>query len=200
VAGPDLRAYVREPIHRVTLRGRALRPWRVRRFRSFGEGSVIDRPAWILGPHMIDVGSGVLIMRGAWIAAEHNTWSSAKPAIVIGDRVMVRAQCTISASERILIEPDVLIAGSCTIIDSDHTHGPSPQPVDNPRVSAPIHIGRGTWLAERVTVLRGTRIGRHCTIGAGSVVKGEIPDFSIAVGSPARVVGQVDPAAPLARD
>jgi acetyltransferase-like isoleucine patch superfamily enzyme len=197
VGAADLRAYVREPVRRVALRGRVLRPWRVRRFRSFGEGSVIDRPAWILGPHMIEVGRGVLIMRGAWLAAEHNTWSSPEPAIVLGDRVMVRANCTISASERIVIESDVLMAGSCTIIDSDHTHGPSPQPVDNPRITEPIHIGRGTWLAERVTVLRGARIGRHCTIGAGSVVKGEIPDFSIAVGAPARVVGRVEAAPPL---
>jgi acetyltransferase-like isoleucine patch superfamily enzyme len=61
----------------------------------------------------------------------------------------------------------------------------------NPVVTEPIHIGRGTWVAERVAVLKGARIGRCCIIGANSVVKGEIPDFSIAVGAPAKVVGQV---------
>ena len=52
-------------------------------------------------------------------------------------------------------------------------------------------IGRGTWLAERVAVLRGSSIGRCCIVGANSVVRGELPDYSIAVGAPARVVGEV---------
>jgi acetyltransferase-like isoleucine patch superfamily enzyme len=39
-----------------------------------------------------------------------------------------------------------------------------------------------------VTILRGTIIGRGCVLGAHAVVKGDIPDYSIAVGSPARVV------------
>jgi acetyltransferase-like isoleucine patch superfamily enzyme len=62
----------------------------------------------------------------------------------------------------------------------------------NPLETSPIRIGRGTWIAERVAVLRGADIGRCCIIGANSVVKGTIPDYSIAVGSPARVVGRVD--------
>jgi acetyltransferase-like isoleucine patch superfamily enzyme len=59
-------------------------------------------------------------------------------------------------------------------------------------VTAPIRIGRGTWIAERVAVLKGANIGRCCIIGAHSVVRGEIPDYSIAVGAPARVVGTVE--------
>jgi len=42
-------------------------------------------------------------------------------------------------------------------------------------------------------VLPGARIGAHVVIGAGSVVTGEIPDFSVAVGVPARVVRRYDP-------
>ena len=40
----------------------------------------------------------------------------------------------------------------------------------------------------KVTVLRDTRVGRGCVLGAHAVVKGDIPDYSIAVGAPARVV------------
>jgi acetyltransferase-like isoleucine patch superfamily enzyme len=47
-------------------------------------------------------------------------------------------------------------------------------------------------------VLPGARIGRHVVIGAGSVVTGVIPDFSVAVGVPARVVRRYDPADPAA--
>jgi acetyltransferase-like isoleucine patch superfamily enzyme len=59
----------------------------------------------------------------------------------------------------------------------------------NPLRTAPIRVGRGTWIGERVGVLAGARIGKFCIIGANSVVRDEIPDFSIAVGAPARVVG-----------
>ena len=55
-------------------------------------------------------------------------------------------------------------------------------------MKAPVRIGPDTWVATKVTVLRGTSVGRGCVLGAHAVVKGEIPDFSIAVGSPAKVV------------
>jgi acetyltransferase-like isoleucine patch superfamily enzyme len=50
-----------------------------------------------------------------------------------------------------------------------------------PLATSPIRIGRGTWIGER------------CIIGANSVVRGRIPDNSIAVGAPARVVGTTEP-------
>jgi acetyltransferase-like isoleucine patch superfamily enzyme len=59
----------------------------------------------------------------------------------------------------------------------------------NPVVTGPISVGEGTWIGERCAILRGADIGRCCIIGANSVVRGEIPDYSIAVGAPARVVG-----------
>jgi acetyltransferase-like isoleucine patch superfamily enzyme len=111
----------------------------------------------------------------------------------VGDRVGIRPYCMISASERIVIEDDVIIGAFSSVIDSDHTYSMGrPNVMHNPVETAPVRIGRGTWLAERVAVLKGADIGRCCIIGANSVVRGEIPDYSIAVGSPARVVGQVE--------
>ena len=52
----------------------------------------------------------------------------------------------------------------------------------------PVTIGAGSWLGHGTVVLPGSRIGRHVTIGANSVVSGDIPDYSVAVGSPARVI------------
>jgi acetyltransferase-like isoleucine patch superfamily enzyme len=51
-----------------------------------------------------------------------------------------------------------------------------------------VRIGPDTWIGTKVSVLRGTRIGRGCVLGAHAVVRGDIPDYMIAVGSPARVV------------
>jgi acetyltransferase-like isoleucine patch superfamily enzyme len=112
--------------------------------------------------------------------------------LTIGDRVGIRPYCMISASESIVIEDDVIIGAFSSLIDSDHTFAEGrPNVMHNSVATGPIRIGRGSWLAERVAVLRGASIGRCCIVGANSVVRGEIPDYSIAVGAPAKVVGEV---------
>jgi acetyltransferase-like isoleucine patch superfamily enzyme len=55
-------------------------------------------------------------------------------------------------------------------------------------VKGPVRIGPDTWIATKVTILRNTTIGRGCVLGSHAVVKGDIPDYSIAVGAPAKVV------------
>jgi hypothetical protein len=56
------------------------------------------------------------------------------------------------------------------------------QPGTWPRVT----IGRDSWIGDRAVVL--ADVGRHCVIGAGSVVTRPLPDYAIAVGVPAKVV------------
>jgi acetyltransferase-like isoleucine patch superfamily enzyme len=181
-----------EPHRRVQLRGRVLAPWWRRRFASFGDGSILHRPQWLVGAHKVAIGDRVLIFQGAWIAAEKDSWASEGPAITIGDDVAINRGVMISAAQRIVIGDGVLMAAGVTIIDCDHTmDGPHLNPAYNPLVSAPIHIGRGTWLGQNATVLRGSTIGERCVVAAGAIVRGDIPDGSIAAGVPARVVGQV---------
>lgn len=56
-----------------------------------------------------------------------------------------------------------------------------------------VSIGDDCWIGGNVTIMPGVTIGKGCTIGAGSVVTKDIPDFSVAIGSPAKVVKKVDP-------
>jgi carbonic anhydrase/acetyltransferase-like protein (isoleucine patch superfamily) len=51
-----------------------------------------------------------------------------------------------------------------------------------------VRIGPDCWIGVKVSVLRGTRVGRGSVLGAHAVVRGDIPEYSIAVGAPARVV------------
>ncbi|HEV3229130.1 MAG TPA: acyltransferase [Solirubrobacteraceae bacterium] len=188
-----LASYVRQPMRRVALRGRLMEPYRRRRFHSFGAGSIVHKPAWLLGSHQIAVGAGSLVLPGTWLSVETPAWEQPPPVLRIGDRVGIGSYCMISAAESIVIEDDVIIAALCSVIDSDHTFALGrPNVMHNPIETEPVRIGRGTWLAERVAVLKGSNIGRCCIIGANSVVRGEIPDYSIAVGAPARVVGTVE--------
>ena len=52
----------------------------------------------------------------------------------------------------------------------------------------PISVGNGSFIGAGVSLLPGTNIGKNCIIGAGSVVKGIIPDNSIVIGNPAKVI------------
>lgn len=188
-----LRDLVDEPLVRVSLVARALEPYRRLRFAEFGAGSIVHRPAWLYGTRSMALGEGVLVMPGAWLAVERVAWSSPTPVLRLGDRVGIRANCTLSAAASIVIEDDVVLGGSVTVVDSDHTwRNGHPNVLHNPVDAAPIRIGRGTWVGDHSTILRGTTIGELCVIGANSVVRGDIPDRSIAVGSPARVVGTND--------
>lgn len=190
-----MRQLVDEPARRAQLRGRLWAPWRQRRFGAFGAHSIVDRPTWIYRPHLIAIGARTVILRGAWLAVEKPAWDRDAPVIVIGDGVWMRPGCTVSASAGVVIEDDVVLAGGCTVVDSDHQHrhgdraGGPRSVLQSASRAEPIRIGRGSWLGEHACVVRGATIGEHCSIGANSVVVGDIPDHSIAVGAPARVVG-----------
>ncbi len=57
----------------------------------------------------------------------------------------------------------------------------------------PVMIGDNCYLGYGAIVVPGVIIGDNCVIGAGAVVTSDIPSNSIAVGNPARVIGQRDP-------
>lgn len=182
-----------EPMYRAAVRAGLMRPYRLHQFAQFGHRSIVHKPAWLYGTHKIAVGDRVVILAGAWLSAERVTWGHPDPSILIGDGTVIRPWVTISASTRIEIGDDVVFGAGCSIVDSDHTwRANNPSVLHNPASTSPIRIGHGTWLGDRVTVLQGSTIGARCAIGAHSVVRGEVPDGSVAVGSPARVVGRSD--------
>jgi len=183
---------VRYPLRRAALRARLTRPYWKRRFYSFGENAIVHKPGWIFGARQVAIGSNSVILGGCYLSVEKPAWGLPPPVLRIGDRVGIRPYCMISASESIVIEDDVIIGAFSSVIDSDHTFAQgNPNVMHNSVSPAPIRIGRGTWIAERVAVLRGSSIGRCCIVGANSVVRGDLPDYAIAAGAPARIVGRV---------
>jgi maltose O-acetyltransferase len=55
-----------------------------------------------------------------------------------------------------------------------------------------IRIGNDVWLGANVTVLPGVTIGNNVVVGAGAVVSKDIPDNSLALGVPARIVRKLE--------
>lgn len=107
--------------------------------------------------------------------------------IRIGERSFINYNCTILDGAFVTIGDDVKIGPNCQIYTPQH-----PQHYLQRRgtreTSYPVTIGDDTWLGGGVVVCPGVTIGKRCIIGAGSVVTRDIPDDSMAVGVPARVI------------
>ena len=161
-----------------------------RGFAAFGSSSRILLPTRISGAQHISVGDGVLIGAGSWLIVPEQ--ASPGPNIVIGNRVRMN-QTSISGVDRVEIEDGVALARGCYI--SDHSHGfddPDAFIRDQPlsRV-APVRIRRGAWLGHNCVVLPGITIGAGAVIGANSVVTTDIPDRTVAAGTPARILREL---------
>lgn len=106
----------------------------------------------------------------------------------IGDGTYINYGTNISSTCAVSIGRNCLI-GQYTIIMDDDYHAEDDHSLPGQR--APVVIEDDVWLGARVIVLRGSKIGHGAVIGANSVVKGEIPPYTLAAGSPARVIREL---------
>src|SRR5699024_8268820 len=120
---------------------------------------------------------------------DKNTRRGHEGSLRFGDKVVLGRDNVINAYRDIELGDSVLMADWCYIVDFDHKMDDIRLPIkDQGIVKSPVRIGPDTWVAAKVTVQRGSTIGRGCVLGSHAVVRGDVPDFSIAVGAPARVV------------
>jgi acetyltransferase-like isoleucine patch superfamily enzyme len=91
----------------------------------------------------------------------------------------------------VALGPDALLAAYCYLIGGDHDFSDPTQPVlAQERRSQGITVGAGAWLGAGAKVLDGVSVGDRAIVGAGAVVREAVPSGSIAVGIPAKVIGQ----------
>lgn len=157
-------------------------------FAEFGRNSVIQPPVRLGGEGRISVGSGVMVGRGSWLQVLDG--DSDEVAIEIGDGTSIVGHCVLSAARSIRLGRNVLIARNAYVSDHSHAFEDSARPVMHQGVTgvAPVAIDDGAWLGENVVVGPGVRIGKGAVVGANAVVLSDVPDHSVAVGAPARVV------------
>ncbi|MGH3321722.1 MAG: acyltransferase [Streptosporangiaceae bacterium] len=107
----------------------------------------------------------------------------------IGDRCVFGGNDTVNAYLDVEFGESVLVADGVYVCDFDHGMADIHVPIkDQGIVKSPVRVGPGVWLGNRVTVTRGVAIGRGCAVGAHAVVAHDLPEYSVAVGVPARVV------------
>jgi len=165
---------------------------RGRRFGAFGPGSIICfPPATIMNERYIRIGSGTVIGPDVVLSAGMVPGQRCvtDPVVRIGDRCLIGRGSGIVGHLAIDIGDDVWTGHYVYITDQNHGYDDPRLPISKQsQPERPVIIGDGSWLGHGTVVLPGAHIGRHVVIGANSVVTGEIPDYSIAVGAPARVV------------
>ena len=157
------------------------------RFKSFDKKSYLHSPLKIDGIENIEIGNNVFIAYKTWLAAMPLTGE--KSRLIIEDGVHLGNFNHIYATESITIRKEVLTADKVYI--SDNLHGY--EDINTPIIKQPIvqkkevEIGGGSWLGENVCVI-GASIGKHCVVGANSVVTKDIPDYCVIVGAPAKII------------
>lgn len=111
--------------------------------------------------------------------------------IFVGDNFYANFGCVILDVNKVTIGNNVMFAPSVHVFTATHPTDPF---VRNSglELGLPITIGDNVWIGGNSTINPGVTIGNNCVIGSGSVVTHDIPDNSIAVGNPCRVIKSID--------
>jgi acetyltransferase-like isoleucine patch superfamily enzyme len=137
----------------------------------------------------ITIGSNVFIGRNTILSCKNGD-------IVVEDGANIGFNCELFSASRVRVGKGTLLAAYCYLIGGDHDFSdPSVSVLDQKRTSAGVDVGEGAWLGAGAKVLDGVRIGDRAVIGAGAVVRQSVDGGAIAVGVPAKVIGQRDGAA-----
>ena len=130
----------------------------------------------------IRIGNGVFIGRNTILSCKNGD-------IVIGDAANIGFNCEIFSASRVRVGKSVLMAAYTYLVGGDHLYDRVDIPVlEQGRTARGIDVDDNVWLGTHVVVTDGSHVGRDAIIGAGAVVVGEIPEFSIAAGIPAKVM------------
>jgi acetyltransferase-like isoleucine patch superfamily enzyme len=159
---------------------RALSPF----FARFGRHVRIVLPLRIWGAKFVILADKVTLQYGAYVAVLpiHDE----PPVLRIGHGTQIGNYSHIICTRLIDIGEKVLIADRVFIADNSHEYRDADRPVleQGLRQLPDVYIGDGSWIGENVSIV-GCRVGRHCVLGANSVVTRDIPDYCVAAGAPA---------------
>lgn len=168
-----------------------------RQFLRFGTGSLIMwKPTTIFNERYISIGNDTLIGPGVALSAGMVPGQECltSPVVTIGDRCLIGKGSGIVGHFSITIGNDVWTGHHVYITDQNHGYTDVNIPISQQsQPERPVSIGDGSWLGHGSIVLPGVTIGEHVVVGANSVVTHDIPAYSVAVGSPARVIRRYNP-------
>jgi len=144
-------------------------------------------PKYILTKFGAKIGEGTVVYPHIFIHAAKNDYSN----LVVGKNCRILRDCFLDLTDRIELCDTAHIGIRVSII----THlnvGDSRLKDVYPTVSGCVKIGKGTVTTAGAIILHGVTLGEYCIIGAGSVVSTEVPDYSVVVGNPGRIIKKIE--------
>ncbi|MDP9228104.1 MAG: acyltransferase [Actinomycetota bacterium] len=171
---------------------RLSRRWRLNRHAARGgyfirfpvEGELLEA----LDSGRLEIGRDTLLEPGCWLTL------GPEARIVIGQGCFLNRETMLAATESIVIGDHVMFANRGFVGDADHRYDDDTVPVTTQGFEGrgPVVIGSNCWFGVNCVVTGGVTIGERCVIGANSVVTKDLPPGVIAVGSPAKVIRQIE--------
>lgn len=149
------------------------------------EPFLIERQVQILkwAGGRIEVGRGARLAMGSkFVCGGH---------LSIGSRVVVGPHTVVMCNTTVQIGARSMISWNCSIFDSIG-HRMWMQGQDEAEIEAPVTIGDDVWIGPYSIIMKGVTIGENSIVGAGSVVRRDVPPNSLVYGNPARRAGGVD--------
>ncbi|WFE27045.1 acyltransferase [Solwaraspora sp. WMMD791] len=131
---------------------------------TIGDRTRLNKLVRFAGPGEVQVGADCLL---------NATWIGCWTTVRVGDR------CLLS---------------DCELMDNDF-HNLAPQlrhAPASPATRAPIVVGDNVWIGAHALVMKGVRIGSDSVVGAGTIVRTDVPDGVVVIGNPQQIVKQFD--------
>jgi acetyltransferase-like isoleucine patch superfamily enzyme len=146
----------------------------------------------LIGVHRIRIGANVAIGSGSWLNV--NDRNSPSDGLVIGDNCFIGKRNFFSVGRSIILRDYCLTALNCAFIGGAHRYDDpmSAYMATGVTLDADIYVGANCFFGYGAQVIGNVRIGHGCVIGAGALIRTDIPPFSLAVGNPARVIKRFD--------
>lgn len=160
-----------------------------------GKNLFLNQYLFISGEGSIKIGNNCTIgyKKGGYFRFGYCEFQARYPnsKILLGNNIKINNNLFICCAKEIVIGNKVLIGEGVMFIDHDG-HGINPEE----RLSSigkmqAIRIEDNVWIGSRVTILKGTQVGKNSIIGAGSVVKGNFAENVIISGNPARIIKEI---------
>ncbi|HOP64945.1 MAG TPA: acyltransferase [Spirochaetota bacterium] len=112
-------------------------------------------------------------------------------SIKIGDNVLVMNGVRISSANEVVVGDDCMLANYCYIMDADW-HDLYDR-TDSPGRTASVILENGVWIGDSAIICKGVHIGENSVVGAGAVVRKDVPPNVVVIGNPAKIVKHLDP-------
>lgn len=155
---------------------------------KFGRNSFIG-PGYDWSPLLqgVVLGKNIIIGRNAWL--DISTYNK-DGKIIIGDGTQIGRNVMISAAKGINIGKKCLISYNVSFLDHDHNfENLETSPLDSGiGESKEILIEDNCFIGAHSFILKGVHLGKHCVVGANSVVGDSFPDNSVIAGNPAKLI------------